>query len=85
MEDLTVAFNTLKMEAAKIGLHFNEKKCELIANDDSVIQRFQTVAPDIIIVDPATAVLPTTPVGEQQSVDLVLENMLWKLNCSAIV
>ena len=79
VEELIVAFQTLKTEAAKIGLHVNEKKCELIANDDSVIRRFQTVAPDIIIVDPATAVLLGAPVGGQQSVDLVLENKLGEL------
>ena len=79
VEELMVAFQTLKTEAAKIGLHVNEKKCELIANDDSVIRRFQTVAPDIIIVDPATAVLLGAPVGGQQSIDLVLENKLGEL------
>jgi hypothetical protein len=54
-------------------------KCELIANDVSVIQRFQTVAPDIIIFDPATTVLLGAPIGGQQSVDRVLENKLGEL------
>jgi hypothetical protein len=79
VEDLMVAFQTLKIEAAKIGIHVNEKKCKLIANDASVIQRFHTVAPDIIIVDPATAVLLSAPVGRQRSVDLVLENKFGEL------
>jgi hypothetical protein len=39
----------------------------------SFIQPFQTVAPDIIIVDTATAVLLGAPLGGQQSVDLVFD------------
>jgi hypothetical protein len=79
VEDLMVAFQTLKAEAAKIGLHVNEKKCELILNDASVIQQFQMIAPNIIIVDPAMAVLLGAPVGGQQSIDMVLERKLKEL------
>jgi hypothetical protein len=77
MEDPMVAFQILKMEAAKIGLHVIEKKCELIANDDFVMQRFQTVAPDITLVDPATTVLPGAPVGGQLYSQSTL---FWKIN-----
>jgi hypothetical protein len=55
----------------------NERKCELITNDASVIQRFQSIAP--IIVDPATATLLGAPVGGEQSVDLILEKKLSEL------
>jgi hypothetical protein len=53
--------------------------CELIANDASVIQRFQSIAPGVIIVDPATAALLGAPVGGEQSVGLILEKKLLEL------
>jgi len=79
VQDLMLAFQTLKKEAAVIGLHVNEKKCELITADQQAIQQFKSIAPDIVIVDPAAAVLLGAPVGSQQSVDLVLENKLTEL------
>jgi hypothetical protein len=48
-------------------------KFELITNDASVIQHFQSVASGVIIVDPASAILLGTSVGGQQSDDLMLE------------
>jgi len=79
VEDLMLAFQTLKREAVKMGLDVNERKCELITADLSVVQRFQSIAPDIIIVHPDAAVLLGAPVGGQQSVDLVLEKNLSEL------
>ena len=79
VEDLMLAFVSLQSEAAKIGLHINEKKCELISADQSVIQQFQSIAPDIAIVDPNGAILLGAPVGGQLSVDQMLEKKLTEL------
>jgi hypothetical protein len=53
----------------------NEPKCEFITNDASIIQRFQSITPGVIIVDPATATLLGAPVDGEQSVDLMLIHM----------
>jgi hypothetical protein len=57
----------------------NERKFELITNDASVIQRFHSIAPGVIIVDPATATVLGASVGGEQSVDLILEEKLSEL------
>ena len=66
VEELIQAFETIRTEGAKIGLRVNEKKCELLTSDCTVIERFQSIAPDVIIVDPAdpTAILLGAPVGD---------------------
>jgi hypothetical protein len=79
VDDLMLAFLSLKSEAAKIGLHVNVKKCELITADQSVIHKFLSIAPDIAIVDPDAAVLLGAPVGGQQSIDQMLEKKLTEL------
>lgn len=79
VDDLMLAFLSLKSEAAKIGLHVNVKKCELITTDQSVIHKFLSIAPDIVVVDPDAAVLLGAPVGGQQSVDQLLEKKLTEL------
>ena len=78
-DELIQAFEYVRTEGAKIGLLVNERKCELITNDASVIQRFQSIAPGVIIVEPATAILLGAPVGGEQSVDLILEKKLSEL------
>jgi len=57
VDDLMLAFLCLKNEAAKIGLHVNVQKCELLTADQSVIHTFQSIVPEIAIVDPNAAVL----------------------------
>jgi hypothetical protein len=79
IDELIQAFSTIKIEGAKIGLLVNERKCELITKDACAIQRFQSIAPDVIIVEPSTAILLGAPVGGEQSIDLVLENKLTEL------
>jgi len=74
-----LAFLCLKNEAAKIGLHVNVQKCELFTANQSVIHKFQSIAPEIAIVDPNAAVLLGAPVGGQQSVDQLLEKKLIEL------
>jgi hypothetical protein len=76
VDELMQAFEYTRTEGAKIGLLVNERKCELITNDASVIQRFQSIAPGVNIVDPAVAILLGAPVGGEQSVDLILEKKL---------
>jgi len=76
VDDLMLASLCLKNEAAKIGLHVNVQKCELFTADQSVIHKFQSIAPENAIVDPNAAVLLGAPVGGQQSVDQLLEKKL---------
>jgi len=52
VDDLMLAFLSLKNEAAKIRLHVNVNKCELITANRSVIHKFLSIAPEIAIVDP---------------------------------
>jgi len=66
VDDLMLAFLFLKNEVAKIGLHVNVQKCELLTADQSVIHKFQSIAPEISIVDLNAAVLLGAPVGGQQ-------------------
>jgi len=47
VDDLLLAFLSLKNKAAKIGLHVNVKKCEHITADQSVIHKFLSIAPGI--------------------------------------
>ena len=77
--ELIQAFVYIKTEGAKIGLLVNERKCELLTNDASAIQRFQSIAPTVIIVDLATVTLLGAPVGGEQSVDLILDKKLSEL------
>jgi len=63
VDDLMLAFLSLKNEAVKIGLHVNVKRCELTTADRSVIHKFLYIAPEIVIVDPDAAVLLGAPVG----------------------
>jgi hypothetical protein len=79
VDEVIQAFEYIRTEGAKIGLMENERKCELITNYASVIQRFQSIAPGVIIVDPATATLLAAPVGGEQSVDLILKEKLSEL------
>jgi len=52
VDDLMLAFLCLNIEAAKIGLHVNVQKCEFFTADQSVIHKFQSIVPEIAIVDP---------------------------------
>jgi len=79
LDDLMLAFLSLKNEATKIGLHVNVKKCELITANQSVIHKFLSITPEIAIFDPDAAVLLGAPVGGQQSVDQLLEKKLTAL------
>jgi hypothetical protein len=77
--DMTLAFQAIKTEGAKIGLQVNEKKCELITSDSDVVQQFQFIAPEVIVVEPNDAVLLAAPVGGEQSVDCILKTTLTEL------
>jgi len=57
----------------------NERKCELITNDAYAIRRVQSIAPDVIIVEPSAAILLSAPVGGDHSIDFVLQNKLTEL------
>jgi len=79
IDQLMVAFRTIKAEGEKIGLRVNDAKCELICNNSEESSRFLAEFPHVNVVDPETAILLGAPIGGEQSVDLVLENKLQEL------
>ena len=69
----------MKEEGVKLGLVVNVAKCEIITDEDAVITRFKTIAPDIKHVTSASAMLLGAPIGGRQSVDEVLSDKLLQL------
>ena len=69
-------FRMLMDESRKLGLIFNVAKCEIITDNDEVLQKFRDVAPDIKHVKTAPAMLLGAPIGSEQSVDDVLKAKL---------
>jgi hypothetical protein len=51
----------------------------MCTDDASAIQRSESIAPGVNIIDPATATLRGAPVSGVQSVDLILEKKLSEL------
>ena len=65
-------FQLLIAEGKNLGLNVNTAKCELIIDDEFVLEKFRTVAPDISHVLPSDAVLLGAPIGGESSMDKVL-------------
>jgi hypothetical protein len=72
-------FRMLMDESRKLGLIINVAKCEIITDNDDVLQKFRDVAPDIKHVKTAAAMLLGAPIGNEQSVDDVLKAKLEEL------
>ena len=66
-------------EGRKIGLVVNAAKCELITDDTEVVEKFQSVAPDIKHVSTASAVLLGAPIGGERSINDILSAKLQEL------
>jgi hypothetical protein len=60
---LLVDFNTVRRVGQELGLELNEQKCELITDDDDVVDKFQADAPSILHVKTSQAVLLGAPIG----------------------
>ena len=72
VDTLMTDFQMLIDEGRKLGLVVNVAKCEIITDDDEVLRKFRTIAPDIKHVKTATAMLLGAPIGGEQSVDAAL-------------
>ena len=54
---LLVDFNTVRRVGQEFGLELNEQKCELITDDDDVVDKFRADAPSILHIKTSQAVL----------------------------
>ena len=72
VDTLMTDFQMLNNERRKLGLVVDVAKCEIITDDDEVLQKFRTIASDIKHVKTATAMLLDAPIGGEQSVDAAL-------------
>ena len=78
-EQLLADFNTIVVEGRKLGLVVNVPKCELITDNNDVIEKFKSVAPDIKHVKTSAAMLLGAPIGDEQIIDEVLIAKLHEL------
>ena len=69
VDTLLADFRMLLEEGKKFGLVVNVAKCEVITDDDEVLQKFRDIAPDIRHVKTASALLLGAPIGGRQSVE----------------
>ena len=79
VDTLLADFRMLLEEGKKFGLVVNVAKCEVITDDDEVLQKFRDIAPDIRHVKTASALLLGAPIGGRQSVEDVLSAKLLEL------
>jgi len=73
--DVEILLRDLQMtivEGKKLGLIVSTAKCEVIADDENVVERFRLIAPDIKHVRKSAVMLRGAPIGDKQSVDAVL-------------
>jgi hypothetical protein len=66
-------------EGEKLGLVINVAKCEIITDDDEVLQKVIAIVPGIKHINTTSAMLLGAPIGGDQSVDEVLEAKLQEL------
>ena len=69
----------VEREGQELGLFLNTAKCEVITNDVSVVAHFRDLAPDIVHVEPQSAVLLGAPIGGDHATDEVLTAKLVEL------
>jgi hypothetical protein len=79
IDKLLIDFDVIVNESKNIGLIISTSKCELITDDEEIVQQFRTVAPDITHVQTSAAMLLGAPVGDEHSMDEVLTAKLHEL------
>jgi len=72
VDTLLTDFHMLMVEGRKLGLVVNVPKCEVITDDEEVLQKIRKMAPSIRHVKTASAMLLGAPIGGKQSIDEVL-------------
>ena len=79
IDTLLTDFEMLMAEGRKLGLLVNIAKCEVITDDEEVLQKISSIAPSIRHVKTASAMLLGAPIGGKESVDEVLAAKLQEL------
>jgi hypothetical protein len=79
IETLMADFHMLIDEGEKLCLVINVAKCEIITDDDEVLQKVIAIVPEIKHINTTSAMLLGAPIGGDQSVDEVLEAKLQEL------
>ena len=69
---LLIDFNTVRRVGQELGLELNEQKCELITDDDDVVDKFRADAPSILHIKTSQAVLLGAPIGSTEEIDSTL-------------
>jgi hypothetical protein len=81
IDTLLTDFDMIVNESKNLGLTVSTSKCELITDNDQMVQQFRVVAPDIKHVKTSAAILLDAPIGDKQSVVEVLTAKLHELRC----
>ena len=76
LTDLLHDIDIIKSEGPHIGLTLNDCKCELISDDEEVINYVRQLIPAVSTIDPSEAVVLGAPVGGGQVIDSVLQQKL---------
>ena len=69
---LLIDFNTVRRVGQELGLELNEQKCELITDDDDVVDKFRVDAPSILHIKTSQAVLLGASIGSTEEIDSTL-------------
>jgi hypothetical protein len=80
VETLLEDFRMLTLEGKNLGLVVNIAKCEVITDDEEVLQKIRDIAPSIQHVSTASAMLLGAPIGGNKSINDVLTDKLHKLH-----
>jgi hypothetical protein len=78
-DTLLADFEMIVNQSKSLGLTVSTSKCELITDNDEVVQQFRLVAPDIKHVKTSAAMLLGAPIGGEQRVFEVLTTKLHEL------
>jgi hypothetical protein len=79
LDTLLADFDMIVNQSKSLGLTVSTSKCELITDNDELVQQFRLVASDIKHVKTSAAMLLGAPVGGEQSVVEVLTTKLHEL------
>ena len=66
-------------EERKLGLVVSTAKCEIITDEENVLEKFKHIAPDIKPIETSDALLLGAPIGGMQSIDQALVATLHEL------
>ena len=76
VSDLLLDLETVRTAGRKIGLLLNDGKCEIVTDDANVVTQIRAVLPAIHHVPCNESILLGAPIGDETSVDAVLNTKL---------